>query len=211
MSASRLVWYASYGSNCNRDRFLVYLRGGGIPGTERRQQGARDPRDPMGDAPTSFPSAVRFTGRSLTWGGAPALLEHRPVTRGTGALGRRYLITEEQFSDVMAQESGRPIEPLALPDLTELAPGERVVLGEGRYDALVALTPVDGVPCVTFTSPQPPEDRAPAAPSASYLGTILRGLREVHPLTAVDLAERISEAAGIHPEWDRAAILDLLG
>ncbi len=210
MSEPRLVWYTSYGSNCSRERFLVYLRGGVIPGTDRRQQGARDARDPRADAAAEFESAVCFSGRSLAWGGAPAFLEHRPATGADRALGRRYLITEEQFSDVVAQESGLPIEPRVLPDLRSIAPGERLSIGDARYETLVALEPVDGIPCISFTSPDPPEERTPAAPSATYLGTIVRGLREVHPLSGAELAARLVRAQGVHPTWDEAAIEALL-
>ena len=55
-----------------------------------------------------------FVGRSTRWGGAPAFLEHR--TGGPTALGRRYLVTLEQFADVQAQENRRRPGELALPE-----------------------------------------------------------------------------------------------
>ncbi|MEM9467380.1 MAG: histone deacetylase, partial [Actinomycetota bacterium] len=101
-SDTGLVWYASYGSNCSRERFLTYLRGGRPPGSTRDQIGARDSSDPLGDAPVEFTTAACFAGHSTRWGGAPAFLEHEPAER-PGALGRRYLITAAQFADVLAQ------------------------------------------------------------------------------------------------------------
>ena len=145
----RPVWYASYGSNCSRDRFLAYLRGGRAEGAGRDQIGARDTRDPSGDEPVRFETAVCFVGRSTRWGGAPAFLEHDRSAR-PGALGRRYRVTRQQFADVLAQESGRPLDSVPLPDLDELEPGTRAVIGDGFYDALVILAPIDGVPCLSF-------------------------------------------------------------
>ena len=209
-SAPSLVWYASYGSNCSRPRFLTYLRGGRPPGSDWEQLGARDPSDPLEDGPVEFAQSVCFAGHSPRWGGAPAFLEHRTAT-GAGALGRRYLITREQFADVLAQESGRPFDSVPLPDLDELEPGTRVVIGDGFYDALVILAPIDGVPCLSFTSPQPPDAREPSPPSEPYLRTIITGLAEVHDLDDEALATHLSASRGIRPTWTLAAMTALLG
>ena len=211
MSSSGLVWYASYGSNCTRERFLRYLQGGTVPGTDRHQLGARDPRDPIADAALEFDTALCFAGHSRTWGGAPAFLGHHAAPSDRRALGRRYLITFEQFCDVLAQENGRVVgtDPAAL-DPTSIEPGGRRIVGDGRYDAIVALAPVDGIPCLTFTSPSPPEDGPTAPPSATYLATIGHGLRAVHPLPVRQLATRLARAHGVSPTWDEASIADLL-
>ena len=205
----RPVWYASYGSNCSRARFLVYLRGGRAAGATRQQVGARDSRDPTGDGAVRFDTAVCFSGYAKNWGGAPAFLEHEPSER-PGALGRRYRVTRQQFADVLAQESRRDFDSIELPELDGLDPGTRVVIGEGFYDALVVLEPIDGVPCVSFTSPAPPEAREPAAPSESYLRTIISGLAEVHQLEAEALAGHLTTSRGVQPTWTRDRITALL-
>lgn len=208
-SAPRSVWYASYGSNCSRERFQAYLSGGRAPGARRVHAGARDPRPPAADAAVEFASAICFTGRSRTWGGAPCFLEHQ-LAEGPGALGRRYLITEQQFADVMAQENGRPFDEIVLPSLDDLEPGSMTVVGAGNYDALVALPPVDGAPVVTFTAPVPPETRTPSAPAAGYLSTLLRGLRETHSIDDRELAERMLRSTGMTPTWTLEEVLALL-
>ena len=204
-----LVWYASYGSNCSRARFLVYLRGGTAAGSSRAQIGARDATDPLGDGPVHFPTAVCFAGFAHTWGGAPAFLEHDPSDR-PGALGRRYLVTRQQFADVLAQESRRPFDSVSLPDLGSLATGSRTTVGDGPYDALVALDPIDGVPVVSFTAPTPPEAREPAPPSEAYLRTIVTGLAEVHDLADAALADHLLAARGMRPAWTADTVTALL-
>ncbi|MEM9202337.1 MAG: hypothetical protein AAGC53_11775 [Actinomycetota bacterium] len=208
-SDSPLVWYASYGSNCSRDRFLVYLRGGRAAGSQRDQPGARNAADPLDDGPVHFTNGICFSGHARSWGGAPAFLEHRPAV-GVGALGRRYLITSDQFGDVLAQESGRDFDTIALPDLATIEGGTRTVIGDGFYDALVALDPIDGVPCVSFTSPEPPEHREPAPPSEAYLRTIVRGLADIHDLSPGDIADHTLAASGMQPTWDRERVMGLL-
>ncbi len=205
----RPVWYASYGSNCSRSRFLYYMRGGRATGATRAQIGARDPSDPTGDAPIRFDTAVRFAGHARTWNGAPAVLEHERSPR-PGALGRRYRVTRQQFADVLAQESRRGFDSVTLPDLGSLEPGTRVVIGEGSYDALVALPPIDGVPCISSTSPAAPEHRRPAAPCESYLRTIVTGLAEVHDLSPDELAHHLGASPGVRPAWTIEGISALL-
>ncbi|MEM8708026.1 MAG: hypothetical protein AAGE98_16295, partial [Actinomycetota bacterium] len=203
------VWYTSYGSNCSRDRFLVYLHGGKAEGSAHLHDGARDETPPLADGPAELPTNVCFTGHSRRWNGAPAFLEHR--TGGPTALGRRYLVTLEQFADIQAQENRRRPGELELPtDLTELQPGDRRTVLDGAYGAVLALEPVDGYPAFTFTAPEPPEHRPPAQPSAIYLATILQGLRAVHDLDDATLVARVGAATGVRPHWTDDAMHELL-
>jgi len=158
-----LIWYASYGSNVNRARFLCYLQGGTPDGASRPQRGARDQSLPRDDAPCVFRSAIRFAGYSKLWDGAPAFLEHRQTS--PGALGRRYLITKEQFADVVAQENSLD-GPLSIP-FDAVQPGAHTMIPTRVYDTIVGLDPVDGIPVATFPSSNVPEDQQAAPPSAS--------------------------------------------
>ncbi len=201
-----LIWYASYGSNVNRARFLCYLEGGTPVGTLLPQRGARDRSLPRDDAPCTFRSAIRFAGYSARWEGAPALLEHRRAS--PGALGRRYLITKEQFVDVVAQENGAE-GPLSIP-FDEVLPDGHTLIDTRAYDTIIGLDPVDGIPVATFTSSDIPEQRPAAAPSAAYLATIVRGLAEVHDLDHETLAQRLHRADGVAPTWTIRQIQRLL-
>ena len=163
----------------------------------------RSPTAPSCSARTSASPAT------LPGGTAPAFLEHRAAA--TGALGRRYLITLEQFADVHAQENRIRPGGLEFPDdILDLAPGQQQTVIDGAYGAVVALDPVDAAPTFTFTAPTPPEQRPPAAPSAPYLATILHGLREVHDLDDTDIVERVGQSPGVRPNWSPAAMHQLL-
>lgn len=69
------VWYAAYGSNLDRDRFLTYLGGGRPPGATRTYPGARDRRPPANDRPLLLPGALFFAWESPTWGGGIAFYD----------------------------------------------------------------------------------------------------------------------------------------
>jgi hypothetical protein len=43
------VWYASYGSNMCKERFMCYIRGGSVEGMVRPCEGCEDPTEPTDD------------------------------------------------------------------------------------------------------------------------------------------------------------------
>ncbi len=171
-----LVWYVSYGSNMAAARLACYLQGGRPTGGSVEYDGARDPAPPRSSAPMRLPGRVFFAGRSRVWdGGGVAYYDHH--TPGPTA-ARGYLVTEEQFSDIVAQEMGR--RPGERHDLTRLVAVGRHALGPGGYETLLYLGDRGGVPMVTFTSPQGMADVSRTRPSAAYLAMIAQGLSETH-------------------------------
>ena len=53
----KYIWYACYGSNINRSRFMDYI------------EGCTDTTPPVEDRPFEFDHPVFFAGKSLRWGG----------------------------------------------------------------------------------------------------------------------------------------------
>jgi hypothetical protein len=200
-----LVWYAAYGSNVDRQRFLTYLTGGPVAGAADWQVGARDPTPPREERPYRFSRPVRFALHSRRWDGAIALLDHQVAA--PGALGRRYLITAAQLADVVAQENRRPTTDLPLAELTR---DEVHALSDRTYDGLLLVDHDGGVPVVTFTFPRDPVALTAAAPSAAYLGTIARGIRDTHDMTPGDVACLLHSAPGVGPEWSIEGIEALM-
>lgn len=191
-----LVWYAAYGSNVWSRRFHTYLTGGRPPGAGRPMRGARDPSLPAADAPCELPFALAFVGQSRVWGGGLATL----ITDGPAdatALGRRYLITRQQFADVLAQESGRPLDASdAAAAVFDSA--DPIVVGPGRYDLVVPIGSADGVPVLTFTMPTHTRP-AHNPPSAAYTACIVQGLVESHGLGVDDARVYVEEATRRSP------------
>lgn len=171
------VWYAAYGSNLARDRFLAYLSGGRPAGATRTYPGARDPSPPVDDRPLILPGRIFFAWESPTWGGGIAFYDGE--AEGS-AYARAYRITREQFSDLAAQEMRR--EPGTDLDLSRVLADRRQTYGPGRYETLHLVGELDELPVLTFTAPA--DHTLPANPPApAYLDTIVRGLRECHGLT----------------------------
>src|SRR5918993_1141915 len=90
---------------------------------------------------------LRFVGVSSVWGGGMAVYD-------AGAAGqiaaRAYLITAEQFVDILAQEMR--LEPDLDADLTPVQETGWHTFGAGRYQTLSHLGIRDDLPMLTFTS-----------------------------------------------------------
>ena len=200
---SDTIWYASYGSNMDAGRLRSYLEGGAPPGAALVQPGARDPSPPRDVRPVALPGSVYFAWDSPTWGGGIAFYD--PVGPGT-SVGVAYLLTRSQLSDLASMEMHRP--PGADLDLTELLDAGASTVGPGRYETLHVVGEIDGDPVVTFTSSL--HDLPYNPPTASYLATMGRGLREGHGWTAAEATAYLLARPGIGPDWTAAAVTDLL-
>lgn len=130
------VYYASYGSNLCRDRFLCYLLGGAVPGMRSACRGSRTPVEPAHHTVLEVPFRIVFAGRTTFWGGGGAayLDLATPAADAERSLLRLYDVTLEQFNDVMAQENGavpgtfREISLADLADLADRGPGATLAI-----------------------------------------------------------------------------------
>ena len=198
------VWYASYGSNLSRDRFLHYLGGGRPAGASRTFPGARDRTPPVDDRALTLPGELFFAWDSPTWGGGIGFYD--AGTPGP-TLARAYLVTEQQFADVAAQEMHQlPGEDL---DLSHVLEHSRHDLGPGRYEALHLVGELEGTPVLTFTTPEP-DALQRNSPVSAYLSMLVAGLRESHALTDEEITDYLLGRPGIGPLWDRARIAELV-
>ncbi len=199
------LWYASYGSNMALDRLTCYLAGGRPPGAARTYPGARDASPPRDIRPVQLRGCVYFAWESPTWRGGIAFYD--PAAPGT-SVGRAYLLSLSQLSDVAAQEMRR--SPGVDLDLTDLLAQGSSVLGPGRYESLHVVGRIDDAPVVTFTAPWQAETAQHNPPVAAYLVTMARGLVEGQGWTPDEVIRYLLARPGIGPGWDRAALEELL-
>jgi hypothetical protein len=197
------VWYVAYGSNLSLERFRVYLEGGRPVGGARDYPGARDPLGPERDVSLMIPGGLRFVGVSSVWGGGMAVYDARA---GGEIAARAYLITAEQFVDVLAQEM--KLEPGLDVDLTPLREMGWHTLGPGRYQTLAHLGSRDDFPMLTFTSADVPNHRV-NAPSEGYLRTIAVGLRQSHGWTSTAIGHYLARFPGAAGAWSPRSIESL--
>jgi hypothetical protein len=194
------IWYVAYGSNLSRERFCCYLQGGRPDGSDRDYPGCRDTSDPVDSLGLMIAGGVYFAGRSSGWRAGIAFYD--PEAPGEVA-ARAYLITAEQFVDVLAQETLR--SPGITLDLTPALRGDRYSNGVGGYSILVRVGDRRGVPMVTFT-----RDRRSAAnlvaPATDYLAAMATGLREAHGWSPTQIDRYLSALPGCGVEHRRSLV-----
>lgn len=170
------IWYASYGSNLMKDRFLAYIYGGMPPGSNQSEQGCRDKTAPKENERIDIPFPLYFSKERSKWGEGGVAFIGTHASNEEKTIGRMYLITEEQFHDVVSQENnGLQVEL----DLIKIERNGYVDIHHGWYNRMMYLGERDGAPIFTFTSSQPISNVFFTKPSAAYLSVIASGLTEL--------------------------------
>jgi hypothetical protein len=183
-----VIWYAAYGSNLSRDRFDCYLNGGTPEGAKHAYPGCRDGSEPKEDRPGEIQAELAFGGTSLTWGGGVAFVS---PDDGHRTKVRMYLITLEQFEDVVAQENWLKVGDVTLHEpLSE----ERIVGPEHVYGCVVPLGELEGQPILTVTQHRGTRE---AKPTLAYVRHIARGLREAHAMSDDEVVSYLAPKRGI--------------
>jgi hypothetical protein len=183
-----LVWYAAYGSNLCRERFLRYLSGGPVAGSTMIQTGGRDPAEPRHDRAHPIDRTLYFAGSSRSWGGGGVAYLDADEVPATPTLGRIWLITVGQLEDVYGQENREPEVPRI--DLQALAEIGELTLSTGPYGRLVRLEEIDDLPVITFTAASRRLDHS--EPHRCYRDVIARGLRESWGLDPSEVDEYLA-------------------
>jgi hypothetical protein len=211
------VWYVSYGSNLKAERFMCYIQGGTPEYSTAINPGCRDRTPPMASRACKIPAKLYFAKTAKTWqdrGVAFVSLDKNAVT-----LGRMYLLTYEQFIDVVLQENGmKPGTKSILPKLKDLhSQSESFLKAKGEeswYGRVLCLGEWNSDPLFTFTAKTHLVGEL-NAPSKEYLSAISVGLKQTYPKMSVDaIADYLAKAEGVSGsvasdsilEWVKASI-----
>lgn len=194
-SSSHLVWYAVYGSNLLQARFMCYVAGGTPPGSRRANEGCRDKTRPSKVESVVLAGELYFAHRSSRWGGGGIAFMRR--SKNSKTRGRMYLITYEQFNDVVLQENGKSVNGTTiLPPFGSVPDGKDIVLEHLLYGRLILIGEKDESPILTLTATD--TDLKVAAPSEDYLKTIILGLKEAYPKMGIpDILGYLLRADGV--------------
>lgn len=190
--AGEYIWYAAYGSNLLRSRFMVYLTGGRAPGSDHEHTPCADPTPPAGEQGIVLPHALYFAHESRRWQHCGvAFLDPRP-SDSASAYARLYRITREQFVHVVGEENGAKNQARVSWDLLET--GKSCTACPGWYGTVVCLGAHDSTPIYTCTTATGPRTALSRKPHPDYLARIRDGLRESHGLDDATIARYIDAA-----------------
>lgn len=206
MTQDRYVWYASYGSNLNEERFFCYIRGGQPLGSQEVEPGCRNHTLPVENRSIHIPYPLFFSGDSPRWGGGRAYIGHHK-TENSPTYGRMYKITAEQFMDVVSQENqGLEINM----DLRKVQDLGRLCICESYYGTILCLGTEKDIPIFTFTSNEVINESDMSVPSESYLGTIITGLLSTYSFQNEEIIDYLIDKPLVQDKWTRESLLHLI-
>ena len=201
------VWYVCYGSNLSEERFSYYIKGGSYCG--RTYYGCRDKTPPENSKGMTIPYELYFAKKSGFWDNGGVAFISLAEDLANPTLGRGYLITWEQFLDVLAQENSKNpgddqvavlyLKTLKNKKMTKIA-------GLGWYDLVVYLGEEEGYPKFTFTHSEKYDLRPPAQ---KYLKVIGDGLKEVYNLSSIEIASYLLNKPGVFKHYKMAELIKL--
>ena len=207
LSLTNLVWYASYGSNLCSRKFMCYIEGGQPEGASRPHPGCRDKTPPKDDQPIKISYPLYFARQSSGWDNKGVAFIGLKKEETEATLGRMYLITEQQFIDVVSQENGGAEISI---DLQKVKQQGSMVFHESWYGNILYLGEQNGFPIYTFTSGKNIALEPPVAPSPEYLQAIISGLKEVYPVTHDDIVKYLLSKPGIKDSYTREDLANFL-
>lgn len=165
------VWYAAYGSNLLYERFMTYIEGGKSRFNNRCYRGCTDITPPKANRPLTIPYKMYFGKKSPSWSNAG--VSFLDTTTKAKTLGRMYLITKEQFSEIAVQE-GR---------------------ADDWYNQELEMGEHEGIKIVTITNRH---KRPENPPSEGYLNVLKMGLKETYPsLSDIEIDKYVEECLGV--------------
>lgn len=166
----QVIWYVAYGANTDISYFVTSSDDTGLPGPAYADHRW-----------TSLPHQLYFASRSQKWQDSAVAFVSIERTSGCGALGRAYLIDLPRFKVILhAEHGGIPLKG-PLPELISMEPGQWCELPTpAKYNAILQLNDIDGIPAYTITTARFFESGRPADP---YLQVCRHGLQD-HPFFA---------------------------
>lgn len=205
---SDYIWYVSYGSNLLRQRFMVYIQGGRAPGGTRDQPGCSDHTPPIKDEAIEIPNGIYFGGEAMIYS-CGAFITQQPGPRPTKA--RAYLITAEQFWQVVQQENNWP-HPIKQPSISSIRQHKTAVLQDiggkhAQFTRIIYCGEKAGYPMLSFTA-EHQHDQV-KKPSVVYLQIIARGLAESHGLTAAQIAQYFASIPGVAGDYTLSELVEI--
>ncbi len=188
MNPPALVWYAAYGSNLLAERFLAYLNGGSVPGSDAPQRGLVDRTPPRRWRRCRLHHRLVFAGRSTRWNAGVCFLDPHRRVDPPPTLGRAWMLAAHQVVGVWEQEN-RGLAPEVV-DWERLRTVGHLDAKEGWYGRLLHLGRLEGRDLVTITCARLPEVNEPSEP---YLEVVTRGLGESWGLSSAEAARYLAD------------------
>jgi len=201
------VWYACYGSNLYRDRFMCYIQGGKPKNSTRIERGCSDTTPPIADTPYEIPRPLYFAKNAPHWNNGGAGLIGLEQITGNNTLSRKYLITREQFVDLVRQENSD--FELTI-DFEKAIEKKSLQVVDKRYGNLLFLGEEAAYPIFSFTIGEPMGTTTYVKPDPIYIKTIFNGLQEIYNFDTDFYVAYFLTKPGIVENYSAETLRDIL-
>ncbi len=197
------VWYASYGSNLFEDRFHCYISGGTPEGSTFAEIGCTNTTLPLKETSISIPYELYFSKFSKRWQGGVAFIDtvRNPSAR---TYGKMYLITGEQFQEIVQQENGSKDMKIDLELAKEV---HTYSFNDSWYGNVLYLGEREGHPIFTFTANDEMKEQEIATPSIPYLRNLYRGLLRLN-LNREKIIQYLSTKRGVKDTYSEEELYE---
>jgi hypothetical protein len=173
---------------------MCYIQGGQPSGSKNKYDGCKNKTQPVSEAVITLNHELYFAEESKSWQGGGVGFVKIKADPSSNTLGYMYLITKEQFCDVVKQEIKSKTD-ISLDFDAAIQKGNDVFKQDSWYGNLVYVGKRDELPIFTFTRA---EDRTISnRPSPNYLSMIISGLVKTHGLSQPEIVEYLSTKQGI--------------
>lgn len=194
-----MVWYACYGSNLYRKRFMCYIQGGALEGKGSEYSGCRDRTPPVDEGKIIIPHQLFFSQNSSKWEGKGVAFVRPERHKEIRTLGRMYLITREQFVDVALQENG--LKPRNYGgfeiNIEEAVERGTTTFRQGWYGLVIYLGHEGKFPIFTLSSSWNARKGAINPPGRKYRNIIMKGLKETYNMSNKEIENYLGNQIGI--------------
>ena len=189
------VWYASYGSNLLRERFMCYIKGGRPEGSTSTYKGCSNKEPPIGDKRITIPHELYFAKESDIWENKGVAFIRSTKDHHAQTLGRMYLITRKQFTQVVRQENSRGSKDTSIQiDFETAVKNGESLIPPCWYGRIIFLGNEDGYPIFTFTARWEYDEIIPNPPGEEYRGIIEKGLKEAYGMSDEEITAYLRKA-----------------
>lgn len=209
---NNLVWYACYGSNLKKERFLCYIKGGRQRGCKKYFKGCTDKSLPIASEKFIIPYQLYFAKESKAWNGGVAFIKSKlNINDKKFAFGRVYLIKKQQFVQILRQENGKEIGNTSIKLDFDILEKKNYFILENQnlwYGKIINLGKRNRISVLTFTSKYDFKDYN--LPSKSYLKTIIEGIKETYKIKNEKIVDYLVSIPGIYGKIERKEIEKLV-
>ncbi len=205
MKLTDYIWYASYGSNLNLDRFMCYIVGGKPKNSTKVEEGCTDKTPPKDDRPHKIKHALYFARHSKKWNNGGSCILSVKYDENKTTLGRKFLITVDQFLDIVSQNNG--VDDIKI-DFEEVMKLGSKSINNSLSGNILYLGDEDGAPIFTFTSHF--DETEFVKPDILYLATIGSGVKETFKYTTEQVTDYFMGLDGIKQNYERQELLKML-